>query len=608
LLQGAGKTGGGAQGRFVPPPREHHGRQRNQRLWVGISPWIILGPVLILLPIFVFMTIETLNRQKENTARLLSEKGAALIRSFEAGTRMGMTGMYGGGFQIQRLLMETAQQPDIVYLMVTDVRGTILAHNDLSRIGKTYGAGLDLQRISNAAKVRWRQVPGQGGTMIFEVFRRFMPTPANPPVRDRGAVAADSPAGSPLPNVSKKIIFVGLDMATVEAARKEDAQHTLIMAVTFLLVGFAGMVSLFLAQAYRSTRMTLARVQAFSDNLVENMPIGLLAVNAQGKIASFNQTAEAVLQMSHRQVVGKTPEAVLPPPLWKLHDELKRNRRLINREITCPRADGVLIPMEIIATAFEGEDETEPGFAVLFRDLSEIQRLKEEVVRSQRLASIGRLAAGVAHEIRNPLSSIKGFATYFKQRYKDVPEDQKTATIMIQEVERLNRVISGLLEFARPMSLQKRAVSLQELIEHSSRLIREDVSRKEIRLDIRLPADIGKVFVDPDRVNQVLLNLYLNAVDAMKKGGTLAVGAARSAGGRGTEINVSDTGDGIRESDLAQVFEPYFTTKASGTGLGLAIVHKIMEAHGGEVRIRSRAGEGTTVTLYFPDSEEACVT
>jgi two-component system sensor histidine kinase HydH len=576
-------------------------------LWVGTSPWIILGSVLILVPIFVFITIEALNRQKENATRMLREKGAALIRSFEAGTRIGFLGMYGGSFQIQRLLMETAQQPDIVHLVVVDLKGVILAHNDLDRIGKRYGTDLDLEAISRLNQVSWRQVVGEDGTLIFEVFRKFSPT--GPPThRRRGMLDGDRGLPpipfDPVPHAADKLIFVGLDLAPVEAARKEDARHTLIMAVTLLVTGFAGMVCLFLAQAYRSTKISLSRVQAFSDNLVKNMPIGLLAVDTQGRIASFNQAAEEIFGAPFADVAGKGVDAALPRTLALLIEELQRERRFIDREIACSRADGTQIPLEVIATALEGDDGAHLGFVVLCRDLSEIRRLEDEVARSRRLASIGRLAAGVAHEIRNPLSSIKGFATYFKQRYRDVPEDQKTAGIMIQEVERLNRVIGELLEFARPLTLQRKPVSMKGLIDHSWRLVKGDLDRQGIRMEVDLPGELKDVLVDPDRMNQVLLNLYLNAIEAMKEGGTLIVRVSQPAGTRDTTITVADTGRGIPEKDLGHVFDPYFTTKPSGTGLGLAIVHKIIETHGGEIRVDSGPGRGTSVTLHFPDSVE----
>jgi len=226
------------------------------------------------------------------------------------------------------------------------------------------------------------------------------------------------------------------------------------------------------------------------------------------------------------------------------------------------------------------------------------------VQRSQRLASIGRLAAGVAHEIRNPLSSIKGFATYFKERYREVPEDQKTAEVMIQEVERLNRVIGQLLEFAKPMRIQEKSISIQDLIQHSVKLIQGDVNKKQIHIDTDISLEIDKMMIDPDRFKQVLLNLYLNAIEAMGAEGTLSVGLGRDEDDGDIQIVVSDTGAGIRAEDLPHVFDPYFTSKSSGTGLGLAIVLKIIESHGGKIRVESQPEEGTTITITLPSSRE----
>ncbi len=300
----------------------------------------------------------------------------------------------------------------------------------------------------------------------------------------------------------------------------------------------------------------------------------------------------------------KMPDEVLPRPLWKLIDELKSNRGIIEKEIDCPVKGGRIIPLEVIATFLEEEFEGFLGYVVLFRDLTQIQHLKKEVQRSQRLASIGRLAAGVAHEIRNPLSSIKGFATYFKERYREVPEDQKTAEVMIQEVERLNRVVGQLLEFARPMSIEEKPTSLQTLIQHSVKLIEGDLNKKQISIVTDMSPEIEKMMIDPDRFKQVLLNLYLNAIEAMGEEGRLSVTLRRDKDGRNIRIVISDTGAGIKEVDLSHIFDPYFTSKSSGTGLGLAIVLKIIESHGGEIGVESHSGEGTTVTITLPYSRE----
>ena len=582
-------------------------KRSEKKGWFGIPPWFIVGAVLILVPIFVFWTAQNIHKQKESMTHLLVEKGAALIRSFEAGTRtgmMGMMGMHGRGFQLQKLLTETAQQTDIVHLIVTDTDGIILAHNDANQIGETYGIDLDLERISSSLKEEHRQVWNKGGASTFEVFRRFSPT--HRPSRGHHRTKMKNVFRGPHRNPDyddppqRHIIFVGLDMEPIEAARRADTRHTVIMALILLLIGFAGIFSLFLAQAYRSAKTSLTRIKAFSDSVVENMPIGLLAIDRDGKIVSFNQTAEIVLQIKARGVLGKKAEEVLPQQIEGLTKELDTEEEVIEREIECPVADGREIPMDVSVSMLEEDDGTSMGHIILFRDLTEIQELKSEVERSQRLASLGRLAAGIAHEIRNPLSSIKGFATYFRERYRDIPEDQKTAEIMVQEVERLNRVIGQLLEFARPMSVRKKTTTLQTVIQHSLKMIERDAQAKNIIIRTNLSTEINEVSIDPDRINQVFLNLYLNGIEAMEDGGTLSVDLHPDQDGKQIKIAVSDSGIGISKEDLVHVFDPYFTTKQSGTGLGLAIVHKIIESHKGEVRVDSEPGKGTVVTIILP--------
>ncbi len=566
-----------------------------------------MGAVIILVPIFVFWALEHIHKNKEHTTLLLLEKGAALIRSFEAGTRtgmMGMMGMHGSGFRLQRLLTETAQQPDIVYLIVTDINGTILAHNDPSKIGEIHGRELDFERISNSQKVEWRQISDSKEASIFEVFRLFLPTKGHFPGQHGGTVSDFLRQPRINPNIpgaeAEYIIFVGLDMGPVETAERADTRHTIIMALILLLIGFAGIFSLFLAQGYRSARITLSRIKAFSDNVVENMPIGLLAIDTDGKIASFNQSAESVLRLSSRDVLGKKADEVLPQQLAFLTGEIETEKEVIEKEIDCPLEGGKTIPMDVSVSLLEGDNGAFLGYIILFRDLTEIQELKREIERSQRLASLGKLAAGIAHEIRNPLSSIKGFATFFNEKLKDMPEYQSTAEIMVQEVDRLNRVITQLLEFARPLEIHKKSTPIQPVLQHSLRMIEREAQAKNIRIDKKLSPEINEVHIDQDRINQVLLNLYLNAIEAMEDGGTLSVDLSRDEDYQKIRIAISDTGVGIKKEDLVHIFDPYFTTKLSGTGLGLAIVHKIIESHKGEVKVESEAEKGTTVTIVLP--------
>ncbi len=228
----------------------------------------------------------------------------------------------------------------------------------------------------------------------------------------------------------------------------------------------------------------------------------------------------------------------------------------------------------------------------------EVRRLEEEIRRQEKLAAVGTLAAGVAHEIRNPLSSIKGYATYFSQRFPEGSDDREAATVMVNEVNRLNRVITDLLGLSRPGDVKLKPVCLENMIAHVLRLIRQNSSMHNVNIKLRLAPRIPDVMVDMERFSQALLNLCLNGMEAMPDGGELTIAVA--GGHENACLMVMDTGHGIPSDIIDKIFDPYFTTKGSGTGLGLPMVHKIVRAHKGEIDVVSRmpantGGHGRTI-------------
>lgn len=217
----------------------------------------------------------------------------------------------------------------------------------------------------------------------------------------------------------------------------------------------------------------------------------------------------------------------------------------------------------------------------------EVHRLEAEVRRNEKLAAVGTLAAGVAHEIRNPLSSIKGYATYFRQRFPEGSEDREAATIMVNEVNRLNRVITDLLGLSRPDSTALKPMQAEYVAEHVLRLLRHNASQKNITLATRFAPRKGQIMGDMERLSQALLNICLNAIEAMPEGGKLEI--AISVAKNRLCLMTRDNGTGIKPEIISRIFDPYFTTKNSGTGLGLPMAHKIIRAHKGEIDIYSRA-------------------
>ncbi len=578
-----------------------------------VPPWGILGAVLILLPILAFVTVSDINRQKAGSIQQLLEKGAALIRSFEAGTRAGMMMAQWGNPHLQRLLEETAQQEDIVYLLVVNTKGVVLAHSDPDKIGETHGSELDLNSVAEYRDNSYRVIEkSKRSSAIFEVYSKFSPVAGRMGRMGGGGRGMmmhswfDRPTGKQRPDIPvKHIIFVGLDMTEVEKARLADMRHSLLMAAVLLLAGSAGVILLFMTYSYRIAQSNLTMIKSFSDSLVENMPVGLISLDKNGNIIAINPSAVNILQLSDGAQIDKSAAKVLPGELNCIFHRLGTASKEIEDEIDCCLKNQKTLPLGVSASAWHDEGDNFMGHIMLVWDLTEIHELRKEIARSQRMASLGSLAAGVAHEIRNPLSSIKGFATYFREQYKDQKQDFETASIMISEVDRLNRVVGQLLELTRPIELIKKPIELNVLLSNSIALIKSKAKGKSISIDVEVSDPDLTVIADSDRISQVLLNLYLNAIEAMDRGhGTLSVSARRSKKEPGILISVSDNGSGIKKEDLPHVFDPYFTSKSTGTGLGLAIVHNIVEAHEGSVSAASKPGENTAFTLFFPEKKK----
>jgi two-component system sensor histidine kinase HydH len=285
---------------------------------------------------------------------------------------------------------------------------------------------------------------------------------------------------------------------------------------------------------------------------------------------------------------------------------LNRGVAIAEEEIECEFTEGKVVPVSVSAAQIVNEEDRFVGQVLILKDLGELRRLEAEIRRKEKLAAIGGLAAGVAHEIRNPLSSIKGIASYYRNKFADGSEDKEMAGVMIEEVDRLSRVISELLEFARPTRLNLKPSNLNDLLTHSVRLVQQEATAKNIRIRLTPAPDSPVAQMDPDRLTQSLLNLYLNAFQAMETGGelTITTGTTMEDGGKVT-LDIRDNGSGIEAEALNQIFDPYFTTKPKGTGLGLAIVHKIVEAHQGTIKVRSTPGEGTVFSITLPLSSTA---
>ncbi len=590
-------------------------------LW--ISPLFLIGVLLIMLPIFTFMTLDRLEKQNEFFTQRLLEKGASLIRTFEAGTRTGMFTMRWGANRIQAMLLETALQPEVIYMMITSKDGLILAHSDESMVGQIFDAMPGMVKINEDTamvdhRVRLQKDQSQvlDQSQVFEVFKRFVPIKSGARrrhmrmdgvpmhryqdspdmqnfekgIKDWSQPYIQSQDGQ-MPEMAEHYIFAGLSMERARIARDELLKETVLRGILFFILGCVGMVALFVFQAYRSAKASLKSVKAFSDNVIQNMPSGLVTINHDHEITSVNNAAKNILGGDLTQPY---------PEMIELIQEMEISQEVLNREINFIIAPDRKLDLDITASPIKDYENQIMGFLFLFRDLTQVRELKKQVETNKRLAAIGKLAAGVAHEIRNPLSSIKGFATYFGKRYEDKDSDKEIAQIMVKEVERINRSVTQLLEFAKPMAVEKKQVDIKEMITHSLKLVHHDLKQKNIETRVNIDTRKTKIHTDGDRMNQVLLNLYINAIEALDDKGILEIDVKDGQKDGQIEIRVKDNGQGIDEESLDLIFDPYFTTRPTGTGLGLSIVHRIIENLEASIRVESKKNTGTCFIINLP--------
>lgn len=557
--------------------------QPNQ--WAWFSPWMIIGSVGILAAILFFLAAKNINREREFMLRALLSEANLLANSLEASSRTGMMGMGWGQNQLQLLLEETAQQPEILSAAIVTATGRIVAHNEAYKIGQRM-----LVNIPQGDQISYRFLDTPEKS--FEVVRSYKPWFKK---RGRGSHGMNCPFPQEEGACGNDDFYVvlGLDPSPFEAVQRQDLQQTVLLFGLMFLVGAAGIISLVWAQHYRDARKCLRDVEAFTSTLVNQMPVGLMATDKRGQI---QRTNAAALQILKSPLINANIYAF--PCFRSIAKQLENEEKVVEQDVLYSTDGTNRVPLLVNAAVIRDGEERISGYVFLFTDMTNIKQLEEQLHRSERLAALGRLAAGVAHEIRNPLSSIKGFATILGGRLKDDDRARKIAEVMSQEVERLNRVVSELLDFARPTELQKRVCLCSELIQHTSRLVEMDASHQGVEVQSLINPEDLQVEVDPDRFSQVLLNLYLNALQSMENGGTLQIRVYREADQ--AVFKISDSGMGISSEDLPHIFDPYYTTKPRGVGLGLANVHKLMEAHGGDIEVESVPGKETSFTLWLP--------
>jgi PAS domain S-box-containing protein len=353
----------------------------------------------------------------------------------------------------------------------------------------------------------------------------------------------------------------------------------------------------------------------YNDILVDNLVSGLIAANQEGLITIMNREAQRIADLSAPRALGSRLDVLPEPFAGALRQTLDKANPIKEQEAVIERNDREPIPVRMGSSPFFSSTGEPLGALLVFADLSEQKKLESQVRRSDRLASVGTLSAGMAHEIKNPLVTIKTFAELLPERFQDKEFRETFSSLVSHEVQRIDRLVNQLLHFARPAQADLRPASLHTTVQSAMVLIEEQLHRNHIRLELNLHAENDGILGDENLLSQALINLLFNAIDSMESGGTLAVETRHTplpwplqeqAGPHPPDgriylcLSIRDSGSGIAKDALGQIFDPFFTTKHHGTGLGLAISHGIIKEHRAVIDVESQLGIGTTFFLYFP--------
>jgi two-component system sensor histidine kinase PilS (NtrC family) len=355
------------------------------------------------------------------------------------------------------------------------------------------------------------------------------------------------------------------------------------------------------AQLEQAT-VEIADLQAFNQYVLDNLVSGLATADAENRVVTFNRSAMLITARSGPLPIGSPAEEVLQLPkafAVSITRDLARVRSM-RTDYQLTRADGQVIDVGLSVAGLPLPDGSR-GYIYTFQDVTDVKRFEQNARLQQRLAAVGEMAAGIAHEIRNPLASMSGSMQMLKQELPLTPEQAQLMDIVLRESERLNQTIKSFLAYARPQRFSTQRLDLAAIVQETAMLLRNSTEVEESHtIEVAQSEDAVMIDADEGQIRQIVWNLATNGLRAMPNGGVLRLTALRDPGSHVAVLGVEDEGVGIPPEEVDKIFQPFRGSFGKGTGLGLAIVHRIVTDYGGNIEVKPRSGGGTVFHVTFP--------
>jgi PAS domain S-box-containing protein len=612
-------------------------------VFVSLRTKLLIGTILIVAVLMATVTAVVERRQRTSIIDEVHRRGTALAEGL-AGVSAGALLLYNFT-ALEQNVVRFDRETDVIYALILDRLGEVVAHSQApGAVGSTPSDPVSLRALA-AAPVLQETVGTDGealydiavpilvendrwGTVRIGLSRRRMDAQIAGTRRELAvlAVVALVFGGLATAMVARRITRPVRQLADGVAAiargeldqridpGRSDELGRLALAFNEMAAQLRQQrTDLEVADAALRQRFAeLSDLKSYTDHILRSFVNGLVTLDLDGRVVTVNLAAETLTGCAASALTGRPVTEAFhhAPELRDLLLETLRTRVGVPPvSLMLAGGDGPAVPVEVATTPLRGAEGQALGVVAILRDLTPVRQLEEQLRRSDRLAALGTLAAGLAHEIKNPLTSIMTFSRHVARRFDDERFRQRFQSVVPRELERINAIVDGLLRLARPARLVLAPVHLPPLLEQALELYAPQIEARRIHVRRNWDAGVPPVPGDAEHLYQAFLNLVANAIDAMEdEGGTLTVHLGwppdgERAGGPLRDrliVEVADTGCGIKPEETPSVFNPFFTTKSGGTGLGLAIAHKIIEDHGGTVTFRSTAGQGTVFTVALP--------
>jgi PAS domain S-box-containing protein len=611
-------------------------------VFVSLRTKLLIGTILIIAVLMVAVTAVVERRQRMTIIDEVHRRGTALAEGL-AGVSAGALLLYNFT-ALEQNVVRFDRETDVAYALILDRAGEVVAHSRApEHVGLTPSDAVSLRAMA-AAPVIQETVGADGealydfavpimvegehwGTVRVGLSRRRMDDQIADTRRELAALAVVALVlgGLATAMVARRITRPVRQLADgVSAIARGELDQRIDPGrsdeLGRLALAFNEMAAQLRQQrvdletahtALRQRYTELSDLKSYTDRILSSFVNGLVTLDLDGRVVTVNPATEALTGCAAGALRGRAAVDAFQhlPELRDLLLETLRTRVGVGPvSFMLTRSDGRSVPVELATTPLLGSEEQALGVMAVLRDLTPVRQLEEQLRRSDRLAALGTLAAGLAHEIKNPLTAIMTFSRHIARRFNDERFRQRFQSVVPRELERINAIVDGLLRLARPARLVLAPVHLPPLLEQALELYAPQIEARGIRVRCELTVGVPPVPGDAEQLYQAFLNLVANAIDAMEEGGTLTVGLGWPRPEDGLDgaprdrlvVEIADTGSGIKPEEGPNVFNPFFTTKAGGTGLGLAIAHKIIEDHGGTVTFRSAPGQGTVFAVGLP--------